>query len=80
MLAAIVVNVLSLSIVGAITGELLQLYLLGLPAMVAGLWIGFKLYGTLDDVAFRKLILLLLLVSGLALIAAQAVPLIWRPQ
>lgn len=68
MLAAITVNVISLGIAGAITAHILQLYLLGLPAMVAGLWVGFKLYGKLDDAAFRKVILVLLLISGLALI------------
>jgi uncharacterized membrane protein YfcA len=71
MLAAIVVNVISLGIAGAITADTLQLYLLGLPAMVAGLWAGFKLYGKLDDAAFRKVILVLLLISGLGLIAAH---------
>jgi uncharacterized membrane protein YfcA len=78
MLAAIVINVISLSIAGAITADIVQLYLLGLPAMLAGIWSGFKLYGRLDDIAFRKLMLLLLLVSGLALIAAQGWPLM-RP-
>jgi uncharacterized protein len=74
MLAAIVINVISLSFAGAFTSDIVQLYLLGLPAMLAGIWVGFKLYGKLDDVAFRKLMLLLLLVSGLALIAAQGWP------
>jgi uncharacterized membrane protein YfcA len=68
MLAAIIANVISLGIVGAITAEIMQLYLLGLPAMAAGLWVGFKLYGKLDDAAFRKVILVLLLISGLGLI------------
>jgi uncharacterized membrane protein YfcA len=68
MLAAITVNVISLGIAGAITAHILQLYLLGLPAMIAGLWFGFKLYGKLDDAAFRKVILVLLLISGLGLI------------
>jgi uncharacterized membrane protein YfcA len=68
MLAAIVMNVISLGMVGAITADMLQLYLLGLPAMVAGLWLGFKLYGKLDDAAFRKVILVLLLIAGLGLI------------
>jgi uncharacterized protein len=68
MLAAIVVNVIALGIAGAITAQILQLYLLGLPAMLAGLWVGFKLYGKLDDAAFRKVILILLLISGLGLI------------
>jgi uncharacterized membrane protein YfcA len=68
MLAAIVANVISLGVAGAITADTLQLYLLGLPAMVAGLWVGFKLYGRLDDAAFRRVILVLLLISGLGLI------------
>jgi len=76
MLAAIVINVISLSFAGAFTSDIVQLYLLGLPAMLAGIWVGFKLYGKLDDIAFRKLMLLLLLVSGLALIAAQGWPII----
>ena len=76
MLAAIIINVISLSLAGAITRDIVQLYLLGLPAMLAGIWVGFKLYGKLDDIAFRKLMLLLLLVSGLALIAAQGWPII----
>jgi uncharacterized protein len=68
MLAAIVMNVISLGFAGAITAETLHLYVLGLPAMVAGLWVGFKLYGKLDDAAFRKVILALLVISGLLLI------------
>jgi uncharacterized membrane protein YfcA len=68
MLAAIVMNVVSLGLVGAITADTMRLYLLGLPAMIAGLWVGFKLYGRLDDVAFRKVLLVLLLIAGLGLI------------
>jgi uncharacterized membrane protein YfcA len=71
MLAAIVVNVISLGIAGAITADILRLYLIGLPAMVAGLLAGFKLYGKLDDVAFRKVILVLLLIAGLGLIVPR---------
>jgi uncharacterized membrane protein YfcA len=80
MLAAIVMTTISLSVSGAITAEIVKLYLLGLPALLAGLWLGFKLYGKLDDAAFRKLILLLLLASGLALIAAQGWPMTGRPK
>lgn len=68
MLAAIVINAMSLSIAGAVTAETAKLFLLGLPFLLAGLWSGFKLYGKLDDAAFRKVILLLLLVAGVALI------------
>jgi uncharacterized membrane protein YfcA len=78
MLAAAVVTAVSLSFTGAVTAETAKLYVLGLPALLAGLWLGFKLYGKLDDIAFRKLILLLLLVSGLALLIAQGWPML-RP-
>jgi uncharacterized protein len=67
-LAAFAVSLASLSVAGAVTVETVRLYLLGLPLLLAGLWSGFKLYGKLDDSAFRKVILVLLLVSGLALI------------
>ena len=68
MLAAGVMSAVTLSIAGAVTTEVVNLYLLGLPLLLAGLWSGFKLYGRLDDAAFRKVILASLLVSGLSLI------------
>jgi uncharacterized membrane protein YfcA len=68
LLGAILMNVVSLALVGAITSDTLSLYLLGLPSMVAGLWAGFKLYGKLSDATFRKIILVLLLAAGLVLI------------
>ena len=73
LLAAIVANVISLAAARAITADILRLYLIGLPAMVSGLWAGFKLYGKLDDAAFRKLILVLLLVAGIGLILPRVV-------
>jgi uncharacterized protein len=72
MLATIVANFVALGIAGAFTAVTLQLFLFGLPAMLAGLWVGFKLYGKLDDAAFRKIMLLLLLFAGLALIPSFA--------
>lgn len=68
LLAALAANVVTLGIAGAITADVMRLYLLGLPAMLAGLWVGFKLYGKLDDAAFRKVMLVLLLLGGLGLI------------
>lgn len=68
LLAAIIANIVSLGIAGALTPAFFHLYLLGMPAMLAGLWVGFKLYGKLDDAAFRKVILVLLVIAGLALI------------
>jgi uncharacterized protein len=67
MVAASALTALSLSIAGVVTAETINLYLLGLPLLLAGVWIGFKLYGTLDDALFRKVLLVLLLFSGLVL-------------
>jgi uncharacterized protein len=62
---------ISLTVAGGITIDTLKLYALGLPALLAGFWQGFRCYGKLDDATFRKLVLVLLLCSGLALIAVQ---------
>jgi uncharacterized membrane protein YfcA len=59
---------LALGVTGSISRDTVQLYLLGLPALAAGTWIGFKLYGRIDDAAFRKIVLVLLLLSGAPLI------------
>ena len=47
---------------------ILKLFLFGLPALLLGLWVGLTVYGKIDDAAFRKAILILLLVSGLSLV------------
>jgi uncharacterized protein len=52
---------------GAISAETVGLFLLGLPVLLAGTWLGLRLYGQLDEAGFRKLVLILLLVSGVAL-------------
>jgi uncharacterized membrane protein YfcA len=57
-----------MGITGAFTPETLKLCALGFPFMLAGLWIGFKLYGTINDETFRKVVLVLLLFAGLSLI------------
>ena len=67
MLAAIVMTVASIAVSGRITADVIHLYVIGLPAMLSGLWLGFRLYGKLDDATFRKLVLVLLLLAGLAL-------------
>ena len=68
VLAALLMSAVSLSVAGAVTVETVKLYIYGLPALLIGLWLGLKLYGKLDDAAFRKVVLVLLLVSGLSLI------------
>src|SRR5882672_8119546 len=53
---------------GAITADTVKLFLIGLPALFAGTWLGLKLYGRLDEAAFRNVVLVLLLASGVVLI------------
>ena len=53
---------------GMVTSDVLQLFLLGLPAALLGTWLGLKLYGSLDEARFRRIVLLLLLISGLTLL------------
>src|SRR5713226_8943241 len=53
---------------GAITAETTKLFLIGLPALLAGTWLGLKLFGRLNEAAFRKIVLALLLASGGVLI------------
>ena len=53
---------------GAISAHTVELFLLGLPFLLAGTWLGLKLYGRLDEDGFRKIVLALLLVSGVALL------------
>ena len=68
ILAAFAMTAISLGIGGIVTPELMKIYLYGLPALGAGLWIGLKLYGHLDEAAFRNVVLVLLLVSGVVLV------------
>jgi uncharacterized membrane protein YfcA len=68
ILAAQGMTAVSLAFAGAYTAETIKLYLYGLPALAAGIWIGLKLYGKLDEAGFRKVILWLLLISGVSLV------------
>ena len=52
---------------GAVTPDTVKLFMLGLPALLAGTWLGLKLFGRLDEAAFRKVVLALLLGSGAVL-------------
>jgi uncharacterized membrane protein YfcA len=52
---------------GHFTLDMAEWTLLGLPALAAGTWLGWRLYGRLDEAAFRTIVLVLLLASGAAL-------------
>lgn len=66
--AIFIMSALWLGARGAVTAQIGWLFLLGLPALLAGTWLGMKLYGKLDEAMFRKVVLVLLLVSGVALL------------
>jgi uncharacterized membrane protein YfcA len=68
MFATFVMSAISFAVARAFSVETLKLYALALPVLIVGIWAGLGLYGRLDDAAFRRIILLLLLVSGLTLI------------
>lgn len=57
-----------LGVRGSLTIETAKLFLLGLPFLFAGTWLGLKLFGRIDEAAFRKVVLGLLFVSGVALL------------
>jgi hypothetical protein len=61
-------SALWLGVRGTITGETIKLFALGLPFLFAGTWLGLKLFGRLNDAAFRKVVLVLLFASGVVLI------------
>jgi uncharacterized membrane protein YfcA len=53
---------------GMVAGDTLILFAIGLPAVLVGAWAGMKLYGRLDEGGFRKVVLVLLLASGVSLV------------
>ena len=52
---------------GLATPDTVRLFLTGLPALAAGTLLGWALYGRLDELAFRRVVLVLLLISGISL-------------
>ncbi|QOG16559.1 MULTISPECIES: sulfite exporter TauE/SafE family protein [Bradyrhizobium] len=53
---------------GSLTLDTAKLFALGLPFLFAGTWLGLKLFGRIDETTFRKVVLALLFVSGVALL------------
>ena len=68
LFAAFVVAIIGLGIGGAITRDVLSLFALGAVPIAAGIWLGVHLYGRLDEAGFRRVILVLLFLSGLMLL------------
>lgn len=67
-MATFLITLLSLGGLGIVTRETGWLFLVGLPALGAGTWLGWTFYGRLDEVSFRMVVLVLLFLSGLALV------------
>jgi len=72
LFAAFVVISISQLTAGSYTAETIKLYGIGFPFMLGGIWIGFKLYGTIKDETFRKAVLTLVLLAGVSLIVSVA--------
>jgi uncharacterized membrane protein YfcA len=66
--AIFLMSALWLGAKGTIAAETAKLFVLGLPCLIAGTWLGLKLFGRIDEPTFRKVVLALLFVSGAALI------------
>ena len=69
--AAVAIFAISAAWLGAksaVSADTIRLFLFGLPVLFVGTWLGMKLYGRLDEAKFRKVVLVLLLLSGAALI------------
>jgi len=52
---------------GLVDAQTLRLFVIGLPLLLAGTWAGLRLYARLDETGFRRVVLGLLLIAGLAL-------------
>lgn len=61
-------TIVSLIAAGSMSTRVGGLFLMGVPLVVAGLWGGFTLYRRIDDEAYRRVVLWLLLASGVSLL------------
>jgi uncharacterized membrane protein YfcA len=53
---------------GSISRDVIWLFVIALPVLLAGTWLGLKFYGWLDEAQFRKLVFILLFASGAVLL------------
>ena len=61
----------SYAISGHLTVEFAKLFAWMLPAILLPTWLGSRLYSRLSDVAFRRVVLVLLLISGCVLVSGS---------
>jgi uncharacterized protein len=72
--ATFVMSLVGLGGAGLMTPATIHLLLLGLPLLIAGTLLGWALYGKLDEATFRKVVLVLLLLSGMAIVVTVRGP------
>ena len=67
----LVAHVTTLALLGgvALDRTAIMLFLAALPALLCGAWLGWRIYGRLDERRFRRLLAVLLILSGLGLAA-----------
>jgi uncharacterized protein len=53
---------------GTVTAETAKFFVMGLPCILIGTWLGLKLFKRIDEATFRKIVLALLFVSGVTLL------------
>jgi uncharacterized membrane protein YfcA len=66
--AIFLMSALWLGLKGAVTADTAKFFVMGLPCLLAGTWLGLKLFGRIDEATFRKIVLALLFVSGVTLL------------
>ena len=57
-------------VAGLLTLELLKVVAISLPVTLISIWLGRRLYGRIDEVQFKRIILALLTLSGIALVGS----------
>ncbi|MEM7426102.1 MAG: sulfite exporter TauE/SafE family protein [Pseudomonadota bacterium] len=67
-MAVLGVAVIGYAVGGLLTPELMNAALVCLPASMLGGWLGLKLYARVNSETFRKIVLVLLIASGLGLV------------
>ena len=63
-----IVTLLYFSRLGIVASGTLTAYLLCMPALLAGTWLGLRMFAAVDEAVFRRIVLVLLLASGTALL------------
>jgi uncharacterized membrane protein YfcA len=66
--ATFLLTLLWLGGTSSVEADTVRLFLLGLPVLMLGTWLGWAAYGRLDEARLRRVVLYVLLVAGLALV------------